>query len=161
VHPVPVPVLLRKSSSAENRTLTTRPYHLHKVRHILPADRANSVRCECPQQQLLALRDFLYTDEARFTNKRNPCSGPRENPHEIAECHFQQRLSGNVQCGMLDNDPTAPPVTQGRVTAQHYRNSVESGLLLHLEDMALATRKPTSIQHDVGRALTEISGRRL
>jgi hypothetical protein len=116
-------------------------YHLWRVQHLLLGDNTYHVRfCEWPQPWL----HILFPDEAQFnwdgiTNTRNLHSWAHKNPHEIAECHFQHRFSFNVWCGILGNNLIGPHVIEGCIRAPYQRNFLENELLLHLENVPLAT----------------------
>jgi hypothetical protein len=93
------------------------PHHLHRVQNLLPGDHVNRARL-C----LHIVRAVLLTDKALFvwdssTNAWNSHSRAHENPHEVGERHFQQRLSVKVLCGVLGDNMIGPHAIEGRVTA--------------------------------------------
>jgi hypothetical protein len=59
-----------------------------------------------------------------------------ENPHEVAERHFQCRLSVNVWCGILGNY-----LIKKHFTAAYYKGFLQNDLSLYLEYVPLATRR--------------------
>ena len=91
--------------------------------------------------------------EAQFTtdgitNTRNSHCWAQENPHKVTQCHFQQRFSVHVWCGVLSNTFIAPHVIKWRLTAPSYRNFLENKLPLYIEDVPLAPWGQMWLWHD-------------
>jgi hypothetical protein len=53
-----------------------------------------------------------------------------------------------VWCGVLGNNLIGPYVIKGSLAALYYKNSLENELLLHLEDVSLATQRQTWLQYE-------------
>jgi hypothetical protein len=60
-------------------------------------------------------------------------------------CHWQHRFWAALWCRMLGKNLIAPHVKERRLMAPYYKDYLENKLLLHLEDVPLATRKLTSL----------------
>jgi len=96
----------------------------------------------------------------RTSNTRHLHSLGQQNPHQVTQCHIQQRYSVNMWCVASGNYLTGPRVFEGRTTAPYYRNFMENGRLRYSEYASLAKRGRQCLQHGgapphVGRKVTE------
>jgi hypothetical protein len=105
----------------------------------------------------LFLHNILWTDEACFTregvfNIHNSDFWARDNPHAIRERGYQVRFSVIVWAGTVGDIVMGPYLLPDRLTAQRYRNFLETSTGL-LEDVPLAVRQRLWFQHDGAPAL--------
>jgi hypothetical protein len=81
----------------------------------------------------LILHDILWTDEACFTregvfNVLNSHFWAQDNPHVIRERGYQVRFSVSVWAGIVRNIVVGPYLLPDRLTAQRYRDFLETVL---------------------------------
>jgi hypothetical protein len=101
----------------------------------------------------LFLHNILWTDEACFIregvfNIHNSDFWARDNPHAIHERGYQVRFSVSVWAGTVGDIVVGPYLLPDRLTAQRYRDFLETVLLGLLEDVPLAVRQRLWFQHD-------------
>jgi hypothetical protein len=99
------------------------------------------------------LHNILWIDEACFTrdgafNVHNSHLWARDNPHAIREHGYQVRFSVIVWAGIAVDIIVGPYLLLDRLTAQRYRDFLETVLLVLLEDVPLAVRQRLWFQHD-------------
>jgi hypothetical protein len=92
------------------------------------------------------LHNILWRDEACFTregvfNVHNSHLWVRDNPHTIRERGYQVRFSVCVWAGISWDIVMSPHLLPDRLTAQRYRDFLETVLPELLEDMPLAMRQ--------------------
>jgi hypothetical protein len=92
------------------------------------------------------LHNILWTDEACLThegafNVHNSHLWARDNPHAILERGYQVRLRVSVWAGIVGDTVVGPDLLPDRLTAQRYRDLLETVLPGLLEDVPLAVRQ--------------------
>jgi hypothetical protein len=100
---------------------------------------------------------ILWTDEACFTREgvfsiHSSHLWARDNPHAICERGYQARFSVRVWAGIVGDIVVGPCLLSERLTAQRYREFLETVLPGLLEDVPLAVRQRLWFQHDGARA---------
>jgi hypothetical protein len=105
--------------------------------------------CEWLRHQHVAdelfLHNILWAGEAFSThegvfNVHNSHLWARDNPHAIRERGYQVRLSVSVWAGVDGDIVMGPYLLPDRLTAQRYRDFLETVLPGLLEDVPLAVR---------------------
>ena len=94
------------------------------------------------------------------SNTKNSHSWGQQNPHQVTQCHIQQRYSVNMLCVASVNNLTGPRVFEGRTTVPYYINFMENGRPRYSEYASLSIRGRQGLQHGgapshVGRKVTE------
>jgi hypothetical protein len=97
--------------------------------------------------------NILWTDEACFTregvfNAHNSRLWARYNPHAIRERGYQVRFSVSVWADIVRDIVMGPYLLPGRLTAQRYRDFLETVLPGLLEDVPVAVWPRWWFQHD-------------
>jgi hypothetical protein len=108
--------------------------------------------CEWLRHQHAA-DELLWTDEACFTregmfNVHNSHLRARDNPHAIRERGYQVRFSVSVWAGIVGDIVVGLYLLPDRLTAQRYRDFLETVLPGLFEDVPLAVRQWLWFQHD-------------
>ena len=156
-----------------------RPYRIHKVHALLPADRVSRVRyCRWLQQQHDEIPNFaanvIWTDESTFTrngmwNRRNSHIWAHTNPFSLQQTGHQTRWSVNVWAGIDKNRVIGPVFLPERLNGTNYHAFLSTYLREIIEEIPLAQYRLTWFQHDgapphvtlpVRRCLTESFGSR-
>jgi hypothetical protein len=101
----------------------------------------------------LFFHNILWTDEACFTregvfNVHNSQLWARDNPHAMRERGYQVRFSVSIWAGIVGDIVVGPYLLPDRLTAQRYRDFLETVLPGLLEDVPLAVRQRLWFQHD-------------
>lgn len=126
------------------------PYHFTPVQNLRPIDRSTRLQFANffqRQQQIdpLFVVKILFTDEATFTrrgvfNFRNKHLWESENPHAVAERHFQEEFKINVWCGILGDHILGPYELPSNLNSDAYLNFLQNGLTNLLDDVPLNLR---------------------
>jgi hypothetical protein len=134
------------------------PYHYSRSAHLFPDDRPLRMQyCAWLRHQHAAdeffLHNILWTDEACFTregvfNVHNSHLWARDNPHAIRERGYQVRFSVSVWADIVGDVVVGPYLLPDRLTAQRYRDFLETVLPELLEDVRPALRQMLWFQHD-------------
>jgi hypothetical protein len=100
----------------------------------------------------LFLHSILWTD-ACFTregvfNVLNSHLWARDNPHAIRERGYQVRFIVSVWAGIVGDIVVGPYLLPDKLTAQQYRDFLETVLPGLLQDVPLAVRQRLWFQHD-------------
>ncbi|RZB41715.1 hypothetical protein BDFB_012407 [Asbolus verrucosus] len=95
----------------------------------------------------------MFSDEAKFynngaVNRHNCHYYALENLRWIRESHFQQVVSINVWCGIIDNYIVGLYFFQNNLTDARYLHFLQKDLLLLLENVPLDIRQKMWLQHD-------------
>jgi hypothetical protein len=129
--------------------------------HMFPDDRPLRMQvCKWLHQHAadeLFLRNSLWTDEACFTregvlNVHNSHLWVRDNPHAIRERGYQVSFSVGVSASIVGDTVVNPYLLPDRLTAQRYRDFLETVLPGLLADVPLAVRQRLWFQHDAAPA---------
>ena len=95
----------------------------------------------------------MFTDEAQFNrngvnNTHNFHVWGDDNPHATVESNFQQRVSVNVWCAVLDDQLIGSFILEGRLTGEAYLRFLQEELPQLLEDVPLDKRSRMYYQHN-------------
>ena len=134
------------------------PYHFTPVQNLLEADlpaRLQFARfCRAQQNRdPMFLNKVLFTDEATFTrrgvfNFRNKHAWDIENPHLVAERHFQHEFKINIWCGIFDNYFFGPYELPPNLNGALYLNFLQTQLGEFLEDVPINLRQNMFFMQD-------------
>jgi len=130
------------------------PHHEQRVQHLGPGDFAERLEfCKWLNGSRQLHRYSLFTDESQFNrdgvnNTHNSYVWAIENPHATVESNFQQLLSVNVWCAVLDDQLIGPFILEVRLTGEAYLRFLQEELPRLLEDVPLNTRGLKYFQHD-------------
>lgn len=165
--------VLNVSSSTVFRILKEQllyPYHIQRVQALSPRDfLPRLIFCQWMLQMITETPQFLsrifFTDEANFSrqsirNFHNNHVWAEENPHEIAESHFQHQFSLNVWLAVIDNFLIGPFFLPIRLSGDAYCHFLEEELPLLLEDVPIRIRQEKWYMHDGAPAHFSINARR-
>ena len=99
-------------------------------------------------------RYFMFTDEAQFNrngvnNTHNFHVWGDDNPHATVESNFQQRVSVNVWCAVLDDQLIGSFILEGRLTGEAYLRFLQEELPQLLEDVPLDIHTTSFIQRHI------------
>jgi hypothetical protein len=97
--------------------------------------------------------NILWTYEASFTregvfNVNNRHLWARDNPHSIRERRYQVRFSVSIWAGIVGGIVVGPYLLPDSLTAQRYRDFMETVPPGLLEDVPLPVRQRLWFQHD-------------
>jgi hypothetical protein len=130
------------------------PYHCSRRAHLFSDDHPLLMQfCEWLHQHAaneLFLHNILWTDEACFTREGlfNVHVLARNNPHAVSERGYQVRFSLSVWAGIVGIIVVGPYLLPDKLTAQRYRDILETVLPGLFEDVPLAVRQRTWFQQD-------------
>lgn len=134
------------------------PYHIQRVKSLLPADYPPRLSFYCWLQENIAsnpqfLTEILFTDEANFGrdtsfNFHNNHNWTEESSHSISEVHNQQRFSVNVWAGIIADHLIGTYFLPTRLNGDGYRRFLQHQLPAMLEDASLQIRSRMYFMHD-------------
>jgi hypothetical protein len=110
---------------------------LKTLQHIVMGGHANCVQlCEWLQPWPQILPDVLFMDEDQFsqtsiTNTWNSLSWAQENPHKVAQCHFQHQFSVNMWDRVLVNNLMGSHLIEEHLISPYNRNFLKNELALY------------------------------
>jgi hypothetical protein len=149
--------IARESGLSQQRVLEVlhddqlQPYHYSRSAYLFSDDRPRRMQfCEWLRNQHaaddLSLHNILWTDEACFTRQgvfkvHNSHLWARDNPHAIRERGYQVRFSVSFWAGIVWDIVVGPYLLPDRLTAQRYRDFLETVLPGLPEDVPLAVRQ--------------------
>jgi hypothetical protein len=132
-------------------------YHYSRSAHLFPDDRPLQMQFyewlhQHAADELLLHNILWWTDEACFTREGvlsvHSHLWARDNPHAIRERGYQVRFSVNVWVVIVGDIVVGLYLLPDRLTAQRYRDFLETVLPGLLEDVPRAVKQRLWFQHD-------------